>query len=345
MISLLREGLSLKGFLIAFICLLLALPLSALASSFDLVMVTDMCGLGDNGFNDGCWLGIQRAAKELGLKVKAIQSFRQDDYFLNLYNGASEGDIVVAVGFLMSDAVRRAASLCPEKEFLLIDGKVDLANVKSVLFKDEEIGFVAGLLASVVTKSNKVGYVGGVEALRNDKFLIGYKAGVKICSRLLKKSIDVLEAYVGTFNDPDKGKGVGKYLFTQGVDVIFQVAGQSGLGILEAARGEKFWVIGVDLDRTFLSMGNVLASIVRRVDLATYLAIIRLVKGGVNDKVFYMGLREGVLRIEETPVFRRVLSPEAISLVERVKKELLDRGIGVPSSVEELFDFPPKDFD
>lgn len=331
----------LKRFLLIFICLLLGLPFSVLASSFNVVLVTDICGLRDNGLNDSCWLGIQRAAKELGLKAKVIQSFKQDDYFLNLYGGASDGDIVVAVGFLMSEALLKAASLCPEKLFLLVDGKVDSRNVKSLLFKEEEIGFLAGLLASAVTKSNRVGYVGGVEASRNDKFLIGYRAGVKVYSHLLDKNIDVMEAYVGTFNDPDRGREIGKSLFSQGVDVVFQVAGQSGLGLLDVAKGEegKLWIIGMDLDKALLSRDNVLTSIVRRVDLATYLAIIRLVKGNHDDKVYYMGLREGVLSIEETPALKKLLSSEVLSLIEGIKGKVLEGKIVVPSSREELINF------
>ncbi|MCS7232591.1 MAG: BMP family ABC transporter substrate-binding protein [Synergistetes bacterium] len=332
-------------FLVFFLCFLYISPFSALASSFDIVLVTDICGLGDNGLNDRCWLGIQQAARELGLKAKVVQSFKQDDYFLNLYESASEGNIIVTAGFLMSDPLLKVASLCPGKKFLLIDGEVESANVKSILFKDEEIGFLAGLLASAITKVNKVGYLGGVKASRNDKFLIGYKAGIKIYSKLVGKDVEVLESYVGTFNDPEKGKEAGKFLFGQGVDVIFQVAGKSGLGILEVAkeREKEFFVIGVDLDRGLVNTNSNVLNIVRRVDLATYLAIISLAKVGFNSEVCYMGLREGVFSVEGIPALKRVIPQEILSLIENIKEKLIAGKILVPSTMEELLNlFPPE---
>ncbi|MBC7331633.1 MAG: BMP family ABC transporter substrate-binding protein [Synergistetes bacterium] len=329
------------GFFLSF--LLVGFTSFVEASSPSLVFIADVGGIGDGGINDACWLGVQRAAKEFNLKAKVVQMLNREDCLLSFYQNTQENDLVLGVGFLMEEVFLKASSLYPDRRFILIDGRVEANNILSVLFKDEEVGFLAGLLASAVTKTGRVAYVGGIGEVKSDRYLIGYKAGVKVYSTLSKKDVKVVETYVGTFNSPEKGKGTALSLFDQGIDVIFQVAGQSGLGVLEAAKekGKGFFVIGVDLDKSLLSGDNLLANIVRRIDLVAYLAIISLVKEEAMQRVLHVGLREGV--IEAEGAFEGRLSQREIELIDKVKRMVIDGKLVVPSSMEEFASFIPPD--
>ncbi len=333
-----------KAIVVFWFFLMLLYGLSS-AESFNVLFVTDVGGLGDGNLNDGCWLGVQRAAKEFNIKAKVIQSFRQEDYLANISDGAKQGDIVMVAGLLMSDVVAKAALMYPKSQFVLIDALIDAPNVKCVLFKEEEGGFWAGLVAAAVTGSGKVGYVVGMKTSQAMRFVFGYEAGVRGYSILKGKDVKVLGAYVGTLNDAGKGKEVSLSLFNQGVDVVFQIAGRSGSGVIEAAkeRGGRSFVIGVDLDPELMGSGNVLASISRKVDVAAYLSLKDIFNGGFKGGVSRLGLREGGFDLVETKILRGFLSQEDLDLIERLKGLVIDGVLVVPSSEEELAKFvPPK---
>jgi basic membrane protein A len=280
----------------------------------NIYVIYDIGGRGDLSFNDMAYLGASRAAKDFGLGLKEVQSKTQDDYVPNLRAAAKSGDavIAVAVGFLMTDAVKQVSQEFPNMKFAIIDGYIpDRPNVLSVLYRENEGSALVGALAALAAyyhNCTKVGIVLGMEIPVLWKFEIGYAYGVRWAERYIKQRFgrdvrfDILYVYTGSFNDPAKGKQAAEVMLTQGVCVIYQAAGATGLGVFEAvaeagrragrSMGPPF-AIGVDADQDYLKPGFILASMMKRVDVGVYEATKRAVEGTFQGGVLELGLKEG----------------------------------------------------
>ena len=147
-------------------------------NDFRVIMVMDMAGLGDKGFNDAGWAGVQRAVSELGINARYLQSNEQADYVPNLGLAAQEADAVVAMGFLMIDAVRTVAPLHPETSFIFVDGEIPGENIASFDFKAQEGAFLAGILAAMTSRTGKVGAILGMEIPPVRAYEVGFRAGI-----------------------------------------------------------------------------------------------------------------------------------------------------------------------
>jgi basic membrane protein A len=278
----------------------------------------DIGGRGDLSFNDMAYLGASRAAKDFGLGLKEVQSKTQDDYVPNLRAAAKSGDavIAVAVGFLMTDAVRQVSQEFPDVKFAIIDGYIpDRPNVLSVLFREHEGSALVGALAALTAyyyNCTKVGIVLGMEIPVLWKFEIGYAYGVRWAERFIKQKFgkdvkfDILYVYTGSFNDPAKGKQAAEVMLAQGVCVIYQAAGATGLGVFEAVAeaGKKAgrtmgppFAIGVDADQDYIKPGFILASMMKRVDVGVYTAAKMAVEGGFKGGVLELGIKEGGISV------------------------------------------------
>jgi Uncharacterized ABC-type transport system, periplasmic component/surface lipoprotein len=277
-------------------------------------VIYDIGGRGDLSFNDMAYLGASRAAKDFGLGLKEVQSKTQDDYVPNLRAVAKSGDavIAVAVGFLMTDAVKQVSQEFPNMKFAIIDGYIpDRPNVLSVLYRENEGSALVGALAALAAyyhNCTKVGIVLGMEIPVLWKFEIGYAYGVRWAERYIKQRFgrdvrfDILYVYTGSFNDPARGKQAAEVMLTRGVCVIYQAAGATGLGVFEAvseagrragrSMGPPF-AIGVDANQDYLKPGFILASMMKRVDVGVYEATRRAVEGTFQGGVLELGLEEG----------------------------------------------------
>jgi len=280
----------------------------------NIYVIYDIGGRGDLSFNDMAYLGASKAAKDFGLGLKEVQSKTQDDYVPNLRAVAKSGDavIAVAVGFLMTDAVKQVSQEFPNMKFAIIDGYIpDRPNVLSVLYRENEGSALVGALAALAAfyhNCTKVGIVLGMEIPVLWKFEIGYAYGVRWAERYIKQRFgrdvrfDILYVYTGSFNDPAKGKQAAEVMLTRGVCVIYQAAGATGLGVFEAVSeagrragrgmGPPF-AIGVDADQDYLKPGFILASMMKRVDVGVYEATKRAVEGTFQGGVLELGLKEG----------------------------------------------------
>ncbi|MGC8819726.1 MAG: BMP family lipoprotein [Fervidobacterium sp.] len=360
-----------KKFLVV---LLLALVLT-LGFSFKAIMVTDTGGLGDKSFNDGTWAGVQKAAKELGVEAKVIMSQEQSDYIPNLTKAAEEvskekdGGIVFAVGFMMTDALQKVANQYPAVYFagidIAFDGK-ELPNVINFLFKEQESAFLVGYIAAAMTKTGKVGFVGGIPIPPVERFRYGYEAGIKAYQDLKGKKITVIRGYTNEFSDPKKGKDLANSQFSQGADIIFAAAGACGNGVIEAAkeRSEKlagkgldnikkyalsnkplYYAIGVDVDQDYMAPGVVLTSAMKGVDMAGYYGVVLAYKGQFKGGVKNLGLKENGVRMSEMKYTKEIISalaPNAINELEYLKQLIIEGKIVVPDSEDALKAFTIK---
>jgi basic membrane protein A and related proteins len=261
-------------------------PASSSAPQVKIGLVTDIGGLNDRSFNHLAYLGLQNAEKQIpGVQGEVLQSNSDSDYVPNLQTAAAHGDnLVIAVGFLMESAVEKVAKAFPNTNFAIIDSgpAKPIPNLKSLLFHEQDGGYIAGYLAGLVTKTNVVSTVGGQKIPPVDHYIAGFQAGAKAAN----PQVQTLNAYSQSFTNQAACKELALNQIAQHSDVVFQVAGGCGLGALSAAKEKGVWGVGVDADQSYLGP-FILTSAVKKVDVAVFDTIKQIqagtFKGGTTD--------------------------------------------------------------
>lgn len=311
-------------------------------------MATDVGGLGDKSFNDGSYQGLLDAKADFGIDARVVESKQQTDYVPNLAGLAEDGaQVVFAVGFLMGDALIEAAENNPDTNFAGIDIWVDPSkapkNVQGLLFKEQESGYVAGVVAGLLTKKyasasdrlnddNVVGMVLGMDIPPVERYQAGFYAGVKSVNPDCK----VLSVVTGTFTDQAKGKEAALAMIEQGADIIFQIAGLTGLGAINAANEAGVAAIGVDVDQSNVAPDAVITSAIKGITRAVYLTIKADLEGtfeGGGDKVF--GINEGTTGICGFNNWDSVVPAEVKAAVQKAIDDLKSGKVVAPASRKE----------
>ena len=258
-------------------------------------LVTDIGGLDDRSFNFLANQGLERAREQLGVQVRVVVSRSNADYVPNLSNLARQGyDVVIGIGFLMADAVETVAGRFPDTDFAIVDSAQAQMpshprNVRGLLFKEQEAGYLVGYLAGLVVaesagSSQTVSSVGGQKIPPVDRYIAGYEAGAKAAN----PKVTTLHGYSQDFVDQARCKEIALNQIARGSSIVFQVAGQCGLGALNAAKEQNVLGIGVDADQGYLGE-HVLTSALKKVDVAVYQTIQAVQEGsfvGGEDTVF-----------------------------------------------------------
>ncbi len=360
-----------------FVCCLCALALLSgckkqqVAHTIGLTL--DVGGRGDQSFNDGALRGLEQMAAGLRYTARGYQPLpdaedaakqyphppippplvlsgkAQEDYEPNLQLLVDQGaELVIAVGFMMEPAVRAVSARNPNAKFLLIDSPVldakgkptTVPNVRAVVFRENEGSFLAGALAGELTRG-KVGFVGGMQLPLIRKFEVGFRAGM----RQVNPTAEVLVAYTGTFDDEKKGVEVGQDLYGRGCEIVFHAAGLDGLGVIKAAQQAAKLVIGVDSDQSHVAPHNVLTSMVKRVDLAVYLAVRDVLGGRFSGGDVVLGLKEDGVGL--APLGGDFVKPAArgaaMADVEKLRAAIVAGKLWVPATLDELARFTRAD--
>ena len=263
-------------------------------------LVTDVGGLNDKSFNALADKGRQDAQAQLIVDTSVTQSNQQADYVPNLTKYAQDKyDLVIGVGFLMQNAIWKVAKQFPNVKFALIDGAPqddagkteNLPNVANLFFKEQEAGYIVGVIAATMAL-NKVGAathntvcsMGGLSIPPVDRYIAGYQDAVKTVSPTTK----ILNGYSQDFVDQQKGIEIGKSHISQGCDILFQVAGGSGIGYINAAKAAGVYAIGVDADQASVAPGTVITSALKKVDVAVFQTVraVRLGTFKAGDNTF-----------------------------------------------------------
>jgi basic membrane protein A len=255
------------------------------------VLVTDIGQLNDHGFNQLAYNGLKRAEKNLGVRGDVFQSPSSADYVPNLATAARKGaDLVISVGFDQANSIAKVAKQFPHTHFAIID--VDWhdlpghpPNVEGLIFREQQVGYLAGYLAGLVEKSkggsNTIGSVGGQKQPPVDRYIAGYQAGAKAAD----PGVKLLNDYSQEWVDQAKCKTLAQNQIAAGAKIVFQVAGGCGLGVLDAAKQDHVWGIGVDADQAYLGP-QVLTSAEKGVDTSVYSTVQQVLdnkfKGGRN---------------------------------------------------------------
>lgn len=294
-------------------------------------LALDKGGRDDKSFNSAAFKGATEAQSQLGIKLKTVES--SDDISLEptLRTFAQKNfPLVIAVGFVQKDAVEKVAKEFPKTHFVLIDAVAEGANIRSIVFKEHEGSFLVGALAAMASKSHKIGFVGGMDIPMIRRFQLGYESGVKYVDPKAK----VVTNYVGSSSDawrnPTKAKELAVSQYNQGVDVIFVPAGASGLGVFDAAEQMQKWAIGCDSNQNWVKPGKILTSMLKKVDVAVYQAIVLETKSQFQGGTFDLGLVEDGVGYSLDQFNRELLTPEMEKKVDSIKSQILKKQIHVP---------------
>jgi len=349
-------------------------------SALKIGLVTDVGGRGDQSFNDGALRGLEtwaagvryatqgyqtlkkeeiqaavpadvqklRTIAPLGVRPVVLQAKQQEDYAPNLELLIEDGaSLAIGVGFMLENAVEQAAKKHPDARFLLIDSPIlapqgtpaAMPNVKPLTFREQEGAFLVGALAGMVTKTGVVGFVGGMQIPLIRRFEAGFRAGVAATNP--DAAGKVLVGYTGSFDRVEAGKQVAQDMIAKNADVIFHAAGADGLGAIAAAQEAGRWAIGCDSDQHHVAPGAMLTSLIKRVDLAVYLAVDEIVAGKFASGHRDLGLKEGALGWAPLRSEKLENREQLTARLEALREQVVSGAVQVPATLEALATFSP----
>jgi basic membrane protein A len=311
---------------------------SAKGKTIKVGLVTDVGQLNDRGFNHLSYVGVKEAQAKLGIQYNVSLSASSSEYVPNLTSLARKGyDLVIGVGFTEADAIDTAAHLFPHTKFAIVD--VDQTtephkppNLLGLLFREQEVGYLAGYLAGLEVKrmsgKDVVGSVGGQKQPPVDRFIAGYQAGAKAAD----PGVTTLNGYSNDFTKQDLCKAVALNQIGEGAQVVFQVAGGCGLGVIAAAREKSVWAIGVDADQAYIDPKRVLTSATKHVDVAVYKAIESVVKGTFKGGNVVYGLKDNGVGLGK---INSSVPQNEVSAVKKIDAEIVGGTIkNIPTTVK-----------
>lgn len=318
-------------------CLIASLIGSLLATGvlavprFSPAIVYDIGGKFDRSFNQSASEGAARFAKQTGIAVHEFEitnAAQREQAMIQLArHGAT---IIAAIGFTQASAVERVAKEFPQVKFTLVDAVVNLPNVQSVVFREQESSFLCGMAAAMATKTGKVGFVGGMDIPLIRKFALGYVAGV----HYVNPAIEVFQNMTGTtpaaWGDPTRGAELARTQFGRGADVIFHAAGATGIGVMQAAADAGKLSIGCDSNQDYLHPGSVLTSAVKHVDVAVYKAFLSAKDGTWKPGETVLGLSDGGVDYSLDEYNRKLITPEMEAKLKQAKADIISGKIKVP---------------
>ncbi len=247
------------------------LALTSGAALADPAIIYDLGGKFDKSFNEAAFGGAERWKAETGGTYKELemQSEAQREQALRRLAEAGANPVVMT-GFAFGDVLNTVAPDFPDTKFAIIDMVFDQPNVKSVVFNEHEGSYLVGMMAALASKTGTVGFIGGMDIPLIRKFGCGYAQGVEAVNPDATVVMNMTGTTPTAWNDPVKGAELAKAQKSQGADVIYAAAGGTGIGVLQAAADEGILSIGVDSNQNYLHPGQVLTSMLKRVDNAVY---------------------------------------------------------------------------
>lgn len=309
-----------------------ALFIAASASAADpkLGIVYDAGGKFDKSFNQSAFEGASRFKKETNINFIEVQA-SSDTQAEQVLRGLARKnlDLIASIGFAQQAAVQKVAKEFPKVRFVLIDGVAQGANVNSITFKEEEGSYLVGVAAAMASKSKKLGFIGGVDIPLIRTFACGYAQGAKSVNPKIEVSNNMVGTTSDSWNNPAKGGELARSQFDRGVDVVFAVAGGSGLGTLQTAKEKGKLAIGVDSNQNSLYPGTILTSMVKRVDNAVYESFMEMKNGTWKAGVTAKGLKENGVDWALDEHNRKLITPEIEKRVIGARKDIIDGKVKV----------------
>ena len=255
-------------------------------------IVFDMGGKFDKSFNEAAFNGMEKWKKETGKQYLEFEISNESQREQAIRRMAEKGaSPIIGIGFGQASGIEKIAKEFPKLQFAIIDMVVDLPNVQSVVFKEQEGSFLVGTMAALASKTGKVGFIGGMDIPLIRKFQCGYEQGAKFANAKAEVYANMTGTTGAAWNDPARGGELAKAQFAKGADVVFAAAGGTGMGVYQAAKDSGKLAIGVDSNQNHLQPGTMLTSMLKRVDVAVYnvsktykpgIAVLGLKEGGID---------------------------------------------------------------
>ena len=311
-----------------------AAPVAAQAKDLKVAAIS---GYFSQGFGISIVKGLEKAKSDLGVDLKIVDTGnRALDYEEQFNNLAKDGqyDLIFVMGWELVDALQKSNKAYPNQKFIFIDGVLDSPTMTYIDFVEEEGSFLVGALAGLMTSekvegfdsSSQVGFIGGrdIPVIRN--FLSGMEQGVA----QIDGDVSVSSVFAGTFDDPAKGSELAMALYGQDVDVIYQAAGPTGEGVLQAAKAAQKYAIGVDIDQCPTAPGAILASMLKRADIAVYDLIKGEVEGTpVKAGAYAYGVKSGGVELKICDDMKDRVPANVTDKLEEIRKGIADGAITV----------------
>lgn len=292
------------------------------------LMITPQ-GLNDKGFNDYAFDGLKEAEKKYNVLGTVIEPSTMKDHEASLrFFAGQKFDAIIAVGVAFTETIRKIASEQPDLNFFVIDSNINEGNIRGISFREDEGSFLCGYLAGKISKTGKVGFIGGVKIPVIERFSLGFRNGVLAAA----SSAETLERYVSEdfsgFNNAEEASNMAMEMYQGGCDVIFPAAGGSGLGVISAAVKARHYVIGVDMNQDSLAPGLVLTSMLKRVDLVVEDVARSLSEKEKPDSIKRSyGLADGAVGLTDFQLSYKVVGEEIISELGKIRKQIIDGDI------------------
>jgi len=323
---------------------LLAISLSMCAEQartsknlFKVALVYDIGGRGDKSFNDSAYRGLEIAEKQLGIQYVVAEPTQGSDREAHIRRfAASDAQMIFGIGFLFTDDITRIARDFPHKHFACVDyavqpGQIIPPNLLALKFREHEGSFLVGAIAGLLTKTNKVGFVGGAEGPLIRKFEKGYTAGVEHVNPSCQVGITYAGVSGDAFINPGKGKELALSLYNGGADIIFHASGSTGLGVFKAAEELGKFAIGVDSDQADEAKpGVIITSMLKRVDQSVYNTIALAMRGEFKGGVQEWGLKEGVIGYVYNDENKQIIGEAVHERIEVLKDKIIRGELTVP---------------
>ncbi len=284
----------------------------------------DLGGKFDKSFNESVHNGAEAFTKATSIAVREFEAQNETQREQALRNFARRGsDPILAVGFGQASAVKTVAADFPKVRFVLIDSVVDAPNVQSIVFREEQGSYLAGMLAALRSATGKIGFVGGMDVPLIRKFACGYVQG----ARAANPRIEVLQNMAGStpaaWADPVRGAELTRSQIERGADVVFHAAGATGVGVLQAAADAGKFGIGVDSNQNALHPGRVLTSMVKQLDVATRTTLEAARAGTWRPGTQVLGVAEGAVELAFDDSNAAVVTPEMRSRIDSAKADII----------------------
>ncbi len=281
----------------------------------------------------GFHIGLKEAEAEYGIHLTEVNGMENDPVATEMImrEAAQNSDLVLAAGYQLGEAVATIAPEFPYVKFAMFDFKVAIPNVASVNYKANEGSFLVGAIAALKTKSNKIGFIGGVDIPLIQGFAAGYIAGILEINPEADISVDYVSEDESGFTQPDKAKQIALAQYASGVDVIYVAAGGSGQGVLEAAQEQSKYIIWVDDNGNHLAPGTVLTSMAKEIPASVKIIIREALEDRFMGGIRYFGLEDGGVYYAVDEHNRNLLSDEIIESVESLKAKIISGEIVVPN--------------
>lgn len=286
--------------------------------------------IGDRGFVDMAYEGIKKASEDFGIEYKVFECHADPSMYMdNLKAAASEYDVIFIVpGYFFDKELEEIKGQYPDNTYIYVDGVTSIENVNSATFMQNEGAFLAGSLAALLTQETSVnminedkivGFVGGADWPVIRDYQAGFEHGV----RYADPTVEVIARYAGDHYDPAKGKDTAYLVSQGGADVIFQAAGPTGLGILEAASAYDFYALGVDTDQGYMQPGYIVSSMLKRVDTAIYNIVESITKGEELKDVYTFNVANNGIGLARNEYYEEIVPQSVKDRVNEIEQDII----------------------